>query len=78
MKDRWTELCEQAVTEVDPHKFRALLSELSQMLDEETVPDDAPVSDSLSSLPIKMGDHPGTSDSRRPQSESLCRASSRS
>lgn len=37
MKDRWTELCEQAVTELDPRKFRAILQELNQLLDERSV-----------------------------------------
>jgi len=35
MKDRWTELCEQAITELDPQKFRAILRELNELLDEE-------------------------------------------
>jgi hypothetical protein len=34
MKDRWTELCESAVTELDRTKFRAILRELNQLLDE--------------------------------------------
>ncbi len=34
MKDRWTELCESAVTELDPIKFRAILRELNRLLDE--------------------------------------------
>jgi hypothetical protein len=34
MKDRWTELCESAVTELDQAKFRAILRELHQLLDE--------------------------------------------
>lgn len=36
MKDRWTELCELAVTELDPTKFRAILRELNQLLDEKS------------------------------------------
>jgi hypothetical protein len=35
MKDRWTELCESAVTELDRTKFRAILQELNQLLDEK-------------------------------------------
>jgi hypothetical protein len=38
MKDRWTELCEQAVTELDSNKFRAILRELNQLLDERGCP----------------------------------------
>jgi hypothetical protein len=34
MKDRWTELCESAVSEPDLGKFRAILRELNQLLDE--------------------------------------------
>jgi len=34
MKDRWTVLCESAVTELDRTKFRAILQELNQLLDE--------------------------------------------
>lgn len=34
MKDRWTELCELAVTELDRVKFRAILRELNQLLDD--------------------------------------------
>jgi hypothetical protein len=34
MKDRWTELCESAVTELDPAKFRAIVREMNQLLDE--------------------------------------------
>jgi hypothetical protein len=36
MKDRWTELCELAVTELDRTKFRAILQELNQLLDEKS------------------------------------------
>ena len=35
MKDRWTELCEQAISELDPQKFRAILRELNELLDEK-------------------------------------------
>lgn len=34
MKDPWTELCELAVTELDRTKFRPILRELNQLLDE--------------------------------------------
>lgn len=34
MKDRWTELCESAVTELDRTRFRAILQELNELLDE--------------------------------------------
>jgi hypothetical protein len=34
MKDRWTELCESTVTKLDRAKFRAILRELNQLLDE--------------------------------------------
>jgi hypothetical protein len=34
MKDRWTELCESAVTELDRTKFRAILRELNEILDQ--------------------------------------------
>lgn len=37
MKDRWTELCELAVTELDRTKFRAILQELNQLLDEKSL-----------------------------------------
>jgi hypothetical protein len=37
MKDRWTELCELAVTELDRTKFRAILRELNQLLDEKNL-----------------------------------------
>jgi hypothetical protein len=36
MKDRWTELCELAVTELDRTKFRAILQELNQLLDDKS------------------------------------------
>jgi hypothetical protein len=36
MKDRWTELCQLAVTELDRTKFRAILQELNQLLDEKS------------------------------------------
>jgi hypothetical protein len=36
MKDRWTELCELAVTELDRTKFRAILQELNHLLDEKS------------------------------------------
>ncbi len=35
MKDRWTELCQSAVTELDRTNFRAILQELNQLLDEQ-------------------------------------------
>lgn len=34
MKAPWTELCELAVTELDRTKFRPILRELNQLLDE--------------------------------------------
>ena len=33
MKDRWMELCEMALSESDAEKFRAILAELSRLLD---------------------------------------------
>jgi hypothetical protein len=35
MKDRWTELCELAIQEADPQKFRAILRDLNELLDEK-------------------------------------------
>jgi hypothetical protein len=33
-KERWRELCEQAVVEQDPDEFRATIQELLQVLDD--------------------------------------------
>lgn len=37
MKDpeRWRQLCEQAITEQDPDKFRALITEINHLLQEK-------------------------------------------
>ncbi len=33
-KERWQELCEQAINEHDPHKFSALIDEINRLLED--------------------------------------------